>query len=88
MRVDEAIDAEASAATMLRMGGEEMATALAEGARATGGSADTLLWFLFSGSAGSVTVIYRGIAIVLAEALTRDEAETLAHEVESALRSS
>lgn len=86
VRVDEAIDAEASAATMMRMGGEEMATALAEGARATGGSADTLLWFLFSGSAGSVTVVYRGTTVVLAEALSRGEAEELAHRVEWAMR--
>ena len=86
VRVDEAIDAEASATTMLRMGGEEMATALAEGARATGGSADTLLWFLFSGCAGSVTLIHRGATVVLAEALAHDEAEELAHRVEMALR--
>ena len=86
VRVDEAIDAEASAATMMRMGGEEMATALAEGARAIGGSADTLLWFLFSGCAGSVSVIYRGYTVVIAEALSRAEAEELAHRVEQALR--
>ena len=87
VRVDEAIDGEASAATMMRMGGEEMATALAEGARATGGSADTMLWFLFAGSAGSVTVIRRGTTAVLAEALSRDEAEELSHAVDRALRS-
>ena len=81
VRVDEAIDEEASAATMMRMGGDDMALMLAEGARATGGSADTLTWFLFSGSAASVTVIWRGFTVVLAEALTRAEAEDLAHRV-------
>ena len=81
VRVDEAIDEEASAATMMRMGGGDMALMLAEGARATGGSADTLTWFLFSGSAASVTVIWRGFTVVLAEALTRPEAEDLAHRV-------
>ena len=85
VRVDEAIDEEASAATMMRMGGEEMATALAEGARATGGSADTMVWFLFAGSAGSVTVVWRGFTVVLAEALSRGEAEELAHAVDRAL---
>lgn len=86
VRIDEAIDAGASAATMMRMGGDEMATALAEGARATGGSADTLLWFLFSGCAGSVSVIYRGTTVVLAEALSAWEAEDIAHRIEMAMR--
>lgn len=84
VRIDEAIDAEASAATMMRVGGEDMATALATGARATGGSADTLTWFLFSGSAGSVSVVWRGFTVVLAEGLSRMEAEELAHAVETA----
>ena len=86
VRVDEAIDQEASAAAMMRMGGEEMATALAEGARATGGSADTMLWFLFAGSAGSVTVVWRGFTVVLAEALSRNEAEELAHALDHAMQ--
>ena len=80
VRVDDVIDAEASATTMMRMGGEEIATALAEGAR-TGGGADTLTWWLFSASAASVTVTRRGISLVLAEALTRAEAEELADAV-------
>ena len=81
VRVDEAIDEEASATTMMRMGGEDTALMLAEGARAESGSADTMLWFLYSGSAASVTVMWRGRHVVLAEALTRDEAEDLAHRV-------
>ena len=85
VRVDEAIDEEASAATMMRMGGEEMATALAEGARATGGSADTMTWFLFRSSAASVTVLHRGFDVALAEGLHRDEAEELAHRIASVL---
>ena len=85
VRVDEAIDEEASATTMMRMGGEDMATALAEGARSTGGSADTMTWFLFRSSAASVTVIHRGHTVVLAEGLRREEAEELAHRVASVL---
>ena len=85
VRVDDAIDEEASAATMMRMGGDEMATALAEGARATGGSADTMTWFLFRSSAASVTVLHRSFNVVLAEGLHRDEAEELAHRVAEVL---
>ena len=81
VRIDEAIDEEASATTMMRMGGDDAATMLAEGARSTGGSADTATWFLFADTAASVTVIWRGFTVVLAEALTRAEAEALAHEV-------
>ena len=85
VRVDDVIDAEASATTMMRMGGEEIATALAEGAR-TGGGSDTLTWWLFAGSAASVTITRRGVSLVLAESLSRAEAEELAHEVGLALR--
>ena len=85
VRVDEAIDEEASATTMMRMGGEDMAIALAEGARATGGSADTMTWFLFRSSAASVTVLHHGFNVVLAEGLRRDEAEDLAHRVATVL---
>ena len=81
VRVAEAIDEEASATTMMRMGGEDMALALAEGARSAGGSADTATWFLFRSSAASVTVLYRGFTVVLAEGLRREEAEEIAHRV-------
>ena len=81
VRIDEAIDEEASATTMMRMGGADMALALAEGARASGGSADTMTWFLFQSSAASVSVLHRGFTVVLAEGLRRDEAEELAHRV-------
>lgn len=80
VRIADVIDAEASATTMMRAGGEEVATMLAEGARFEGG-ADTLIAGFFAGSAGSVTVTWRGFTIVLAEALTRGEAEELAHRV-------
>ena len=85
VRVDDVIDAEASANTMMRMGGDEIATALAEGAR-TGGGADTLTWWLFSASAASVTITRRGVSLVLAESLTRDKAEELADAVGRVLR--
>ena len=81
VRVDEVIDEEASATTMMRMGGEDTALMLAEGARSDAGSADTMLWFLYSGSAASVSVVWRGRQVVLAEALGRDEAEDLAHRI-------
>lgn len=81
VRFDDVIDEEASATTVMRLGGEETALLLAEGARAGGGSTDTLTWGLFSGSAASVVVTWRGVPVVLAEALTRREAEELAHQV-------
>ena len=49
--------------------------------RASGGSADTMTWFLFQSSAASVSVLHRGFIVVLAEGLRRDEAEELAHRV-------
>ena len=85
VRIDDAIDAEASAATVLRAGGEEMALMLAEGARAASPSADTLIGWLHTGSDASVTVTWRGRSVVLAEALSRREAENLGHAVERAL---
>ena len=44
-----------------------------------------MLWFLFAGSAGSVTVVWRGFTVVLAEGLSRVEAEELAHAIDRAL---
>ena len=84
-RVDEVIDAEASATTVMRGGGEDVAEMLAEGARSGGGSTDTMTWWFHARSAGSVTVRWRGFTVVLAEALTRDEAEELAHRVATRL---
>ena len=81
VRVDDVIDPEASAATIMRDGGEAMATMLAEGARAGVSGGDTLTGWFHAGSNAAVTVTWRGFDVPLAESLMRAEAEDLAHRI-------